>query len=61
MCDFSNFIPDCHDFRATFIRAPVIDKILDPAAVKSLYELPMNGKNVIVAAQQGDNLSLIHI
>ncbi|KAK6202635.1 SNO glutamine amidotransferase family-domain-containing protein [Scheffersomyces amazonensis] len=27
--DFSSFIKDCHDFPAVFIRAPVIDEILD--------------------------------
>ncbi|QHS75367.1 putative pyridoxal 5'-phosphate synthase [Saccharomyces paradoxus] len=56
ICDFSNFIPDCDDFPATFIRAPVIEKILDPIAVKTLYELPMNGKSVAVAAMQNHNI-----
>lgn len=55
-CDFSKFIPGCTDFPATFIRAPVVEEILDPIAVKSLYELPMNGKNVVVAAQQDHNI-----
>ncbi|CAI4048243.1 hypothetical protein SKDZ_13G2210 [Saccharomyces kudriavzevii ZP591] len=55
-CDFSKFIPGCDNFRATFIRAPVVEKILDPIAVKSLYELSMNGKNVVVAAQQNHNI-----
>ena len=41
---------------ATFIRAPVIERILDPIAVKSLYELPVNGKDVVVAATQNHNI-----
>ncbi|AJS65451.1 Sno1p [Saccharomyces cerevisiae YJM1419] len=55
-CDFSNFIPGCDNFPATFIRAPVIERILDPIAVKSLYELPVNGKDVVVAATQNHNI-----
>ncbi|CCC71674.1 hypothetical protein NCAS_0H03640 [Naumovozyma castellii] len=57
VCDFSEFIPECTDFPATFIRAPVIDKILDSETVKPLYTIPNNDEeDVIVAAQQGSNV-----
>lgn len=52
-CDFSQFIPGCHDFPAVFIRAPVIEEILDEEAVKPLFTLD-NG--LIVAAAQGSNV-----
>lgn len=52
-CDFSSFIPGCSDFPAVFIRAPVIEKILDANAVVPLYTLD-NG--LIVAATQGHNI-----
>lgn len=58
-CDFSAFIPGCTDFPATFIRAPVIEEILDSENVKVLYRLeregsPQNG--LVVAVKQGDNV-----
>ncbi|KAG0670197.1 putative glutamine amidotransferase sno3 [Maudiozyma exigua] len=58
-CDFSNFIDNCNDFPATFIRAPVIDEILDPENVEVLYRLdkpdcPQDG--LIVAVKQNDNI-----
>lgn len=58
-CDFSNFIDNCNDFPATFIRAPVIDEILDTENVKILYKLnkpnsPEDG--LIVAVKQNDNI-----
>lgn len=52
-CDFSSFIPDCTDFPTVFIRAPVIETILDPQEVLPLYTLD-NG--LIVAATQGKNI-----
>ena len=58
-CDFSGFIPGCTDFPATFIRAPVIDKILDPEEVEILYSLPSTTPDVpdlIVAVRQGDRV-----
>ncbi|CAI4035798.1 hypothetical protein SMKI_08G2590 [Saccharomyces mikatae IFO 1815] len=59
ICDFSGFIPNCHDFPATFIRAPVIEEVLDPENVQVLYKL--DGKDnsdqeLIVAAKQNDNV-----
>lgn len=58
-CDFSSFIPGCTDFPATFIRAPVVEEILDQENVKVLYRLeregsPQNG--LVVAVKQGDNV-----
>ncbi|SMN22427.1 similar to Saccharomyces cerevisiae YFL060C SNO3 Protein of unknown function, nearly identical to Sno2p [Maudiozyma saulgeensis] len=58
-CDFSSFIDGCNDFQATFIRAPVIEQILDDDTVKVLYRLnkpnsPQNG--LIVAVKQNDNV-----
>ena len=53
-CDFSNFITGCTDFPATFIRAPVIEEVLDPNIVNVLYALPDSG--LIVAAKQYDNI-----
>lgn len=58
-CDFSNFIDNCNDFPATFIRAPVIDEILDPKNIEILYRLdkpdsPQDG--LIVAVKQNDNV-----
>ncbi|CAR29202.1 hypothetical protein ZYGR_0Z01230 [Zygosaccharomyces rouxii] len=52
-CDFSSFAPGVHDFPAVFIRAPVIEEILDPKHVKPLYSLD-NG--LIVAAVQNENI-----
>lgn len=52
-CNFSQFIPGCHDFPAVFIRAPVIEKILDEEAVKPLFTLD---DGFIVAAAQGNNI-----
>lgn len=52
-CDFSSFAPGCTAFPAVFIRAPVIEEILDPKSVKPLYTLD-NG--LIVAAVQNDNI-----
>lgn len=52
-CNFSEFIPGCHDFPAVFIRAPVIEHIFDTDDVKPLFTLE-NG--LIVAASQGDNV-----
>ncbi|CCK73119.1 uncharacterized protein KNAG_0M02660 [Huiozyma naganishii CBS 8797] len=61
-CDFSSFIPNCSDFPTTFIRAPVIEKILDPEKVEVLYKLDGVGTGhasmdgLIVAARQGQNV-----
>ncbi|GCE99436.1 senecionine N-oxygenase [Zygosaccharomyces mellis] len=52
-CDFSDFAPGLHDFPTVFIRAPVIEEILDPKRVKPLYTLD-NG--LIVAAIQDENI-----
>lgn len=52
-CDFSSFIPNCHDFPTVFIRAPVIEEILDTTSVSPLFTLD-NG--LIVAATQDDNI-----
>ncbi|CAI4853878.1 BAG_1a_G0030700.mRNA.1.CDS.1 [Saccharomyces cerevisiae] len=55
ICDFSNFIPHCNDFPATFIRAPVIEEVLDPEHVQVLYKLDgkdNGGQELIVAAKQ---------
>ncbi|CAI4055896.1 hypothetical protein SUVZ_02G0070 [Saccharomyces uvarum] len=57
--DFSSFIPNCNDFPATFIRAPVIEKILDPKEVQVLCKLEEkdnSGQGLIVAAKQNDNI-----
>ncbi|CAI4561063.1 CPI_1c_G0030780.mRNA.1.CDS.1 [Saccharomyces cerevisiae] len=59
ICDFSDFIPYCDDFPATFIRAPVIDEVLDPEDVQVLYKLhgrDNGGQELIVAAKQKDNI-----
>lgn len=53
ICDFSQFIPGCHDFPAVFIRAPVIEEILDEEAVRPLFTLD---DGLIVAATQGKNI-----
>ncbi|CCE64148.1 hypothetical protein TPHA_0G03070 [Tetrapisispora phaffii CBS 4417] len=60
-CDFSSFINDCDDYETVFIRAPVINKILDPGTVKILYSLEYEKEsgevdNLIVAAKQNDNV-----
>ncbi|CAI4442651.1 CPA_1a_G0017750.mRNA.1.CDS.1 [Saccharomyces cerevisiae] len=55
ICDFSDFIPYCDDFPATFIRAPVIDEVLDQEDVRVLYKLhgrDNGGQELIVAAKQ---------
>ncbi|CAI4725661.1 CQI_4a_G0043440.mRNA.1.CDS.1 [Saccharomyces cerevisiae] len=59
ICDFSNFIPYCNDFPATFIRAPVIEEVLDPEHVQVLYKLDgkdNGGQELIVAAKQKNNI-----
>ncbi|EDO15505.1 hypothetical protein Kpol_467p17 [Vanderwaltozyma polyspora DSM 70294] len=59
ICDFSSFIPNCTDFPATFIRAPVIEEIIDADRVKTLYTLPNPSSatgELIVAAKQDDNV-----
>ncbi|CAI6596312.1 CBM_HP2_G0036390.mRNA.1.CDS.1 [Saccharomyces cerevisiae] len=59
ICDFSNFIPHCNDFPATFIRAPVIEEVLDPEHVQVLYKLDgkdNGGQELIVAAKQKNNI-----
>ncbi|CAB4256830.1 similar to Saccharomyces cerevisiae YFL060C SNO3 Protein of unknown function, nearly identical to Sno2p [Maudiozyma barnettii] len=58
-CDFSSFIDGCVDFPATFIRAPVIEEILDNDTVEILFRLnkpdsPQDG--LIVAVKQNDNV-----
>lgn len=53
LSDFSTFIPGCTNFPTIFIRAPVIEKILDSNAVKPLYTLD-NG--LVVAAIQNENI-----
>ena len=59
ICDFSSFIPYCDDFPAIFIRAPVIEEVLDSEEVQILYKLDgkdNNGQELIVAAKQNDNI-----
>ncbi|CAI4690170.1 AHG_G0043670.mRNA.1.CDS.1 [Saccharomyces cerevisiae] len=63
ICDFSNFIPHCNDFPATFIRAPVIEEVLDPEHVQVLYKLDgkdNGGQELIVAAKQKKTIFLRH-
>ncbi|KAG0677683.1 hypothetical protein C6P41_000198 [Kluyveromyces marxianus] len=58
-CDFSSFIPNCTDFSAVFIRAPIIESILNLESenednnIKVLYKLD-NGS--IVAVSQGNRI-----
>lgn len=58
-CDFSSFIPNCTDFSAVFIRAPIIESILNLESenednnIRVLYKLD-NGS--IVAVSQGNRI-----
>lgn len=52
-CDFSSFAPGVKNFPTVFIRAPVIEEILDPKRVKPLYSLD---SGLIVAAIQDENV-----
>lgn len=56
-CDFSGFIPECADFPTVFIRAPVIQQILDKEKVEVLYSLQNKDQELIVAVRQGNILA----
>lgn len=58
-CNFSSFIPGCSEFPAVFIRAPVIEKVLDSKKVDILYTLAAENSHdlpLIVAARQNKNI-----
>lgn len=57
-CDFSSFLPEGNSFPAVFIRAPVIDHVIDERNVKVLHKLTSpQGNELIVAVRQGNILA----